>query len=831
MSTPESSIVTALTNTSRRSAMDGQSDPTLGAPFSSMPTNRLTVAQMGPGEPADNFPLGGEPRQWKYRVGWNFPTNPDTDRGISGELLRILADSFWLLRRMIEIRKAEMVGLEWEIVGKGRTGYERKQNSDKHDKLIRRVTEFFTYPEGYYSFTSMDDEKWGRSHPGGRLTPGEWKRLGLVDYSDWFNALLEDFFVGDWMSIWPQRTLGNEMLGFRRVDGMHIKPLLDLDGRTPPPPMPAWQQYLYGVPRASWAANEFYYMPRNVRNMTPYGFSHVQQGLIMINLGLKFDMWNTAAYTESTIPMGLLEAPPNYTANQIRDIADFLNGAVDNLAARQRVYPVPSGTKWQAIKPFDFNLEFAMYVIEGMGAIMDVMPIELGFAPSRSSSKGGSEHAFQSHQRKSFIPTARWFQRKFTRMINEQWSTYGGLDLEFRFKGVADEDQAAEYEANATAIKSGQLSIDTALERDGQKGLGIGHIIETTHGIVFLDKGFALTSAGVVPLGFGETKGMDVYSTDPSDNPNANPSRTGQDDGVDNDSDDGPKSLHKPPVPPTSRATRPTSTGDPKGLTDRPKSSRLVDKAATPDTHTEHRHREEEDAFLAEWLLFWKDKFRAAAKANPSTELKVLEVLKVGLGDRNRLSDILFSSLSDPVYRKSFEELSKREGIDRGPSFNPSSREIDKFQLRVQAIMVEIISTYHTDLEAHYHRLISQMSGSNLSEEAKAVAMLKALVEWVELHVEWKGREIAKTETTRAETTAIQDFAVQNPAVLHQFRWRAIMDEQTCDICAGLDGQVLEATGPHPPAHVGCRCWLEPAPAGTRSTDGTSIPLGEVRPA
>ncbi len=360
-------VATALTEaTDRQSFMNQQPDPTLGAPFSSFPNNRLTVAQMGPGEPAENFPLGGEPRQWKYRIGWNFPTTPDTDRGINGELLRALADASWLVRRCIEIRKGELCSLEWDIVPRGQSARERRANAQKHEALIAHLREFFRYPEGYFSFVTPD-ERWEEIGPGverGVMDRGQWERRGLVSWQDWLNACLEDYYVGDWLSLWPQRTLGNEMLGLRRVDGEHIKALLDLDGRTPPPPMPAWQQYLYGVPRASWSADEFYYLPRLLRNMSPYGFSHIQQALVMINQALRFDMWNTAAYTESTIPMGLLETPQGFTADQIRDVADFLNGAVADLAARQRVYPVPAGTRWQPIKPFIFDEKFAMWVIE-----------------------------------------------------------------------------------------------------------------------------------------------------------------------------------------------------------------------------------------------------------------------------------------------------------------------------------------------------------------------------------------------------------------------------------------------------------------------------------
>ncbi|MDE3095829.1 MAG: hypothetical protein KGK07_07495, partial [Chloroflexota bacterium] len=294
-------IATALSDIGRQQSMNLQPDPTLGAPFSSFPDNRLTVAQMGPGQPAENFPLGGEPRQYLYQVGRNFPTTPDSQRGISGDLLRGLADASWLVRKCLEIRKAELTSLEWDIVPRGRSASERRANAKKHDGLIHYVREFFRYPEAYFA---MDDFQYADEFPEGTMDAEVWRRQPQVEWTDWLNACLEDVFVGDWLSLWPQRTLGDEMLGLRRVDGKHIKVIIDLDGRLPPPPMPAFQQYLYGVPRASWSTNEFYFLPRNLRNMTTFGFSLVQQSLVAIDEALKFDQWNIAAYSSNTLPMG-----------------------------------------------------------------------------------------------------------------------------------------------------------------------------------------------------------------------------------------------------------------------------------------------------------------------------------------------------------------------------------------------------------------------------------------------------------------------------------------------------------------------------------------------
>jgi SPP1 gp7 family putative phage head morphogenesis protein len=478
-------------------------DPTLGAPFTShIPgSNWSTVAQMGPGQPATPFPIGGEPRQWVYRVGWNFPTPPDSDRRIDGQLLRILADTYFLLRRCIEVRKAEIISLEWDIVPArwavkdprfGETQGDRARTVRRvFAEQERRIRELFMAPEG--KLTTYD---------GGQT----WQRYERTEWPDWLNAVLEDYFVGDWVTLWPQRTLGGDLVSLNRVDGEHTKVLIGLDGRVPEPPLPAYQQYLYGVPRASFTADELYFWPRNLRNITPYGFSHVEQMLILIDLCLHYDKWNLSMYNESTLPVGLLETGPGLTRDQIQDIADFLNGAVGPQAGqRMRTYPVPAGTRWQALKPFEFNPEFANYLIDLTLLGMDLNRREVGLEPtqSRMGSKGEAENDTEV-QRRRHVPLAHWVESRMNRVIRD-W--FGRAPLEFRFVEIMHDQLAEKYQQNRVAVLSGQISYDTMVEELGGQGAGLGHLIETHAGVILPDKGLVITPGGVVPLEAQEQPG------------------------------------------------------------------------------------------------------------------------------------------------------------------------------------------------------------------------------------------------------------------------------------------------------------------------------------
>jgi len=449
-------------------------DPTMGAPWASFDGNRLTGAQMGPGQPATPFPLGGDPRQFQYRVGWNYPSPPDTDRGVDGELLRVLADSFDLLRLCIEIRKNDMCHLDWDVIPTEKNRSKREQWLKDNAGELEQIKQFFEWPEAYVTQDAA----------------GHWVRRGKVRFDVWLGALLEDFFVGDWLTIWPRQLHNGATVALDRVDGMNIKPLLDLDGRTPEPPMPAYQHYLYGVPRASFTLDELLYRPRTVRNHTPFGFSHVEQMLVLVNLALRFQMWETQAYTESALPLGLLEFPENFSPDQIEAVVETLNQAISGLAGeRQKFHGVPSGTKWNAIKPFEWDQSFAQYLVEYTAAMFRLNAMKLGFMPGRGSGgqglggKGFSEQQSENDENKSTIPDARWIEGLMNEVIQRYFNR---TDVEFVFTELQSDDEQSSIDADKEAIFAGLKSWDQALEERGEEPVGISEpFLMAPNGIIY----------------------------------------------------------------------------------------------------------------------------------------------------------------------------------------------------------------------------------------------------------------------------------------------------------------------------------------------------------
>lgn len=78
----------------------------------------------------------------------------------------------------------------------------------------------------------------------------------------------------------------------------------------------------------------------------------------------------------------------------------------------------------------------------------------------------------------------------------------------------------------------------------------------------------------------------------------------------------------------------------------------------------------------------------------------------------------------------------------------------------------------------------------------------------------YQAQRLINTEVARAVTTA-QDEAYKNSGVVSMVLWSATLEDNTCEACAGYDGQYF-ALDNHPelPAHPGCRCAIVPVIQG-----------------
>jgi hypothetical protein len=305
-------------------------------------------------EPGSDFP---DPRLWEYEVGWNLPTGRPGSEGIKladFETLRTLADLYSVARACIQLRKNEIRGIDWDIAPTVDAAKAmRGSHSAMKDFGARRAEAMQFFQRGpdpdYFSWDSFID------------------------------AFLEEIFVFDAASLLfrskfdkssKKGLLGSNLDCLNLINGPTIRPLLDMHGAKPRPPAPAYQQYLYGVPRSdfmtllserditsgglsgaevnAWHANQLLYLPMVPRRWTPYGFPPIERALIPVMSGLQKQGYQLDYFREGTVPAVYISpggVNSNMTPNQIRELQDALNAIAGDPAWKHKIIVLPADSK------------------------------------------------------------------------------------------------------------------------------------------------------------------------------------------------------------------------------------------------------------------------------------------------------------------------------------------------------------------------------------------------------------------------------------------------------------------------------------------------------
>jgi len=284
--------------------------------------------------------------------------------------------------------------------------------------------------------------------------------------------------------------LGSDLYALELIPGDTIKPLIDVRGAPPVPPNPAYQQFIWGIPRTelqqdlldattrplsatpadgatTWAvpsaaslyeAPQLYYAPYNPRDDSLYGFSNIEQIILTVNLALKRQAWWTSYFTEGTVPAGLLHMPEDWNPSDIREYEETWNALLGTEQAwKHRVKAIPGSTGFSQLKPMigtdagitAFDEWLARLVCIGL----DVTPDELGLV-ARSGIGGGGYSAAQENvtYRKSLKPLTGWIE-KLAQRINARH--FGRPDLVTIFMFEEAEDALKHAQEDEILIRSG----------------------------------------------------------------------------------------------------------------------------------------------------------------------------------------------------------------------------------------------------------------------------------------------------------------------------------------------------------------------------------------
>jgi hypothetical protein len=366
-----------------------------------------------PGTPPQ--PMYGDeaPHLYEYQPGINLVTTPRLGYGVLPfSALRALASASKEIRLNIELIKRQVRGLDWEIVPS------RKELGRKAVMVNGVAYEKTTDMQGVYDFFELPD--------------------GVNDFDAWLNMLIEELLVTDAVTLYP--SMDCDRLILELIDGTTIRPLVDLRGRTPRAPFPAYLQVLHGIPSTHYPADQLLYRPLNTKVYTPYGESPTEWILTAINTAIRKDAQKIGYYTEGNIPGAFGFLPEGWTPEQIEVWTEYFNALVAGDVSRaNKIIWLPGGNgATNPVYPFAQNdvdnIEVDKYLMQVACWAYGNNPSEFGLIPGEGLGGKGFMQGTAAQQMRSMVwPITGYLSSFFTLIIRRYLKR---PDLKFQWVGL-----------------------------------------------------------------------------------------------------------------------------------------------------------------------------------------------------------------------------------------------------------------------------------------------------------------------------------------------------------------------------------------------------------
>lgn len=351
----------------------------------------------GPGQPLQ--PVAQEQAQGRafdFPVNVNVTTTPRNTENVTFAQMRQLADSYDLLRLIIETRKDQMTALQWSI--------KPRKEGAQPDARCDKIAAFLKFPD--------------QEH----------------DWATWLRMVLEEMLVIDAATIYPRQTVGGDLYALETIDGGSIKRVLDETGRTPMPPEVAYQQILKGLPAVDYSRDELIYKPRNPRANRVYGYSPVEQIIMTVNIAMRRQLHQLQFYTEGNVPEALIGVPPEWNPDQIKNFQDYWDALLEgNTAARRHAKFVPGGLNVTMLKADALKDEFDDWLARVVCYAFSVEPTPFIKGTNRATAQTTRAQALTE----GLVPTMGWVKSLMDYIIAKN---FGAADLQFDFDQADDVD-------------------------------------------------------------------------------------------------------------------------------------------------------------------------------------------------------------------------------------------------------------------------------------------------------------------------------------------------------------------------------------------------------
>ena len=403
-------------------------------------TGAMPTGWFGPGTPlAPQAPADVRGRQFDYPTVFNVNYRPRAGEKINFEALKRLA-THPVVAMLIQRQKDKVTALDWQILPR-KTG---APGADKAptDPMIQMITDFLTFPD--------------KEH----------------DWGQWIGALLDQLLVIDAVTVYAAPTRGGDLYALQLLDGATIKPIIDLGGRRPLAPDPAYQQALKGMPAVDYTADEIIYFPHTYRPDRVYGYSRVEQAHDLVEAAIARLKSQKGYFDFGNIGDGFFTAPDSWTPDMVKGLEASWNAMMQGDPAIRRNAPMlPMGTEWHPTKTEILADAYDEFLIRLLCFPFGVSPTP--FMKQSGLGHGSAATDHDAAEEGGIAPLMQYVTRLMNFII-VKW--FKRPDLQFSFVEDREFDPVLKAKIEDQRLRNGTLTINQVLDRNGDAPVEGGDI-------------------------------------------------------------------------------------------------------------------------------------------------------------------------------------------------------------------------------------------------------------------------------------------------------------------------------------------------------------------
>ena len=269
-------------------------------------------------------------------------------------------------------------------------------------------------------------------------------------------------------TLYPQRTKGVEIARLVVVDGATIKRVIDPMGLTPMPPAVAYQQVIKGVLAKDLTRDDLIYMPRNVRPHKIYGYSPVEQVILIVNLAIRRTVHQLNYYTEGNVPEGFGFLPKDWNGEQIATFDRWFQSVTNgDLAERRRIQWIPETTR-----PIQFSKTAELFD-KGEEWLARVIAFAFSLSPSafvHQMNRATAEQSQDTAEEEGEVPIMNWVKDEINAIVQSP-AFFNEPEIEFVWSDQPDVDALKQAQIDEIYLRTGVRTVNEIRERDGLEAI------------------------------------------------------------------------------------------------------------------------------------------------------------------------------------------------------------------------------------------------------------------------------------------------------------------------------------------------------------------------